>query len=270
MRNRSGARGRPRAPVPVAKSGFDSKRFAPRRIARSPRPTVGYGVHRVFKVAASFLAEPGLPRAITAAVHPACRKNHREMGGDARAKSWVWAFHLPSGRSPPRLRASARLRGPSLGPCAQAVKQSANTTLLTFDAGFPDTFQSVGPAGRPTELPLLGLSKDRPSVVLPPPKSTPGTPARGLPSGRAGQSPSMFRPRGFPPPRRLAPSMTRACLATRSRPWGSPRFSTSPASRLAKPAPPRNAFPALRSLPSVRSRHLSGLPSRERERRPAI
>jgi hypothetical protein len=49
---------------------------------------------------------------------------------------------------------------------------------MTFDAVFPDTFRSVGPIGCPTGLPLLGLSKDRPSVVLPAPESTPGCPLR--------------------------------------------------------------------------------------------
>jgi hypothetical protein len=62
---------------------------------------------------------------------------------------------------------------------ARMRKANTNTTLLTFDAVFPDTFQSVGPAGCPTELPLLGLSKDRPSVVLTASKSTPGRPQRG-------------------------------------------------------------------------------------------
>jgi len=57
-------------------------------------------------------------------------------------------------------------------------KADTNTTLLTFDAVFPDTFRSVGPAGCPTGLPLWGLSKDRPSVVLTTPKSTPGDPLR--------------------------------------------------------------------------------------------
>lgn len=57
-------------------------------------------------------------------------------------------------------------------------KADTNTTLLTFDAVFPDTFQSVGPAGCPTGLPLMGLSKDRPSVVLATPESTPGRPSR--------------------------------------------------------------------------------------------
>jgi hypothetical protein len=256
MRNRSGARGRPRAPVPVAKSGFDSKRFAPRRIARSPS-TDG----RVW-------GSPGLQgrSLVPCGTRPPSRHHRHSPSGmphepprdGGRCPSEVVGMGFPPALRtlPPRLRASARLRGPSLGPCAHAVKQSANTTLLTFDAVFPDTFQSVGPAGCPTELPLLGLSKDRPSVVLPPPKSTPGSPTRRLPSERAGQGPSMFRPRGFPPPRRLAPSTACACIATRSRPWGSSRFSTDPASHLAMPAPPRNAFPALRSLPSVRSCNL--------------
>jgi hypothetical protein len=256
MRNRSGARGRPRAPVPVAESGFDSKRFAPRRIARSPS-TDG----RVW-------GSPGLQGRglVPRGTRPPSRHHRHGPSGKpeepprdgGRCPSEVVGIGFPLAL---RTFTSALARlGSSSRTLARTVhasgKACANTTLLTFDAVFPDTFQSVGPAGCPTGLPLLGLSKDRPSVVLPPPKSTPGNPTRRLPSERAGQSPSMFRPRGFPPPRRLAPSTACACIATRSRPWGSPRFSTNPASRLAKPAPPRNAFPALRSLPSVRSRNL--------------
>jgi len=97
-----------------------------------------------------------------------------------------------------------------------------------------------------------GLSKDRPSVV----------PASGVhsrhtladvPSERACHGTLAFRPRGFSPPRRLAPPNTCACIATRSRPWGSPRFVARSAGCPARPAPPRDAFPALRSLPSARS-----------------
>jgi len=61
---------------------------------------------------------------------------------------------------------------------ARMRKACVCATLLTFDAVFPDTFRPVGPIGCPTGLPLLGLSKDRPSVVLPAPESTPGCPSR--------------------------------------------------------------------------------------------
>jgi len=38
-----------------------------------------------------------------------------------------------------------------------------------------------------------------------------------------------FRPRGFAPPRRLAPLGARGLVASRYRPWGSPRFRGPPA-----------------------------------------
>ena len=44
---------------------------------------------------------------------------------------------------------------------------------------------SVGPAGHPTGLPLLGLSKDRPSVVLATPESTPGSSLAGPSFGKS-------------------------------------------------------------------------------------
>jgi hypothetical protein len=72
------------------------------------------------------------------------------------------------------------------------------------------------------------LSWDCPKIA--PPSSCqhrsplPERPSRAAPSGRSCHGPSAFRPRGFPPPRRLAPPIPRACLATRSRPWGSSRF----------------------------------------------
>ena len=97
-----------------------------------------------------------------------------------------------------------------------------------------------------------GLSKDRPSVV---PAS--GVHSRNtladVPSERACHGPFVFRPRGFSPPRRLAPSKTCACIATRSRPWGSPRFDARSAGCPARLASPRDAFPALRSFPSAGS-----------------
>jgi hypothetical protein len=43
-----------------------------------------------------------------------------------------------------------------------------------------------------------------------------------------------FRPRGFAPPRRLAPLGARGLVASRCRPWGSPRFRS-----IACPAPPK-------------------------------
>jgi hypothetical protein len=62
------------------------------------------------------------------------------------------------------------------------------------------------------------------------------------PSGQGYQPLSVFRPRGFSPPRRLAPLRSCGLVASRSRSWGPPRF------RLSRNRLPRDAFPALRSL----------------------
>jgi hypothetical protein len=158
-------------------SGSDVSRFAPQGVSRSPWQTVGYGVHRVFKVAGLVPCGTWLPS-----------RHHRRCPPVAGRTAARW------GEMPERscgYGLSSRPPDVHLRACAQKLvfedprsdrarmrKASANTTLLTFGAVFPDTFQSVGPAGCPTELPLLGLSKDRPSVVLTTPKSTPGRPLR--------------------------------------------------------------------------------------------
>jgi len=185
------------------------------------------------------------------------------MGGLARAKSWVWAFQPPSGRSPPRLRAEARLRGPSLGPFANADAR-ADTTLLTFDAVFPDTCQSVGPAGCPAELPLLGLSKDRPSVVLPTPESTPSAPSRV----RLRDEPATAHPCSVPVVFHHLDGLLLRCRARVLQRAPDPGvhlvFGPTTASHPAATDPPRGAFPALRSFPSVRSCAFLPPPPRER------
>lgn len=70
-------------------------------------------------------------------------------------------------------------------------------------------------------------------------------------------SPIPFRPRGFAPPRRLAPLSRRGLVASRCRPWGSPRFP-SHAPRPPKPPGARGPFPATpptpRRTPLARSR----------------
>jgi len=75
---------------------------------------------------------------------------------------------------------------------------------------------------------------------------------RGLPH------PLAFRPRGFAPPRRLAPLRSRGLVSSRCRPWGSSRFHRS-RNRLPRHAiRPFEAFPP----PTARSMSPSRLPSR--------
>jgi hypothetical protein len=70
----------------------------------------------------------------------------------------------------------------------------------------------------------LGFSKERPSVVLDrrvhSRRSASPRSAFGSPLPRA----TSFRPRGFPPPRRLSPLRPRRDVALACRPWGSSRF----------------------------------------------
>jgi len=83
----------------------------------------------------------------------------------------------------------------------------------------------------------------------------------GPPSERAGQGSFMFRPRGFPPPRRVAPPMLRACVATRSDPGVHLVSEPFPQVALQNRHLSKVHFPALRSLPSVRSRNRSSFRS---------
>lgn len=169
------------------------------------------------------------------------------MGGRVRAKSWFVGFPPPSRRSPVRLRTRARLRGPSTGPLAdgQSIRPRDPPDLRCRLSRH--RVRSVQPVSR-----LDFLSWDCPKIA--PPSSwqlrspLPARPSRGLPSGGACHGTSAFRPRGFPPPRRFPPPKPGACIATRSRPWGSPRFPfasvQSPGRRLPVPGMPSLPFEA--------------------------
>jgi hypothetical protein len=202
---------------------------------------------------------------------PPCGSPRGEMGGHPGGSRGPSAFPLPSGRSPARSRAPARLRGPSTRVAGRMRERSSARPSWSSVPSCPTPTISVGPIGHPMGLPLLGLSKDHPSVVLTTPESTPGDDPRGSsPSGRSCHGPSMFRPRGFPPPRRFAPPMPRACVATRSRPWGSPRFRTGGPERVASSedpwVPPRGAalpfeaFPPSAASRATAAHHRNGLP----------
>jgi len=125
-----------------------------------------------------------------------------------------------------RFRSKLRLPGRSLLPSATLEHVAALRPSRTFDrsahryfrmdvrdppdlgADFPDAHQSLRP-GRQAGFPLLGLSKDRPSIVQAV-KSDSRRPrlrvsaALRLPSRWGCRSPSACRPRGFSPPRRFS------------------------------------------------------------------
>jgi len=87
---------------------------------------------------------------------------------------------------------------------------------------------------RRSRSPLLGFVSVSPSSTCSR-ASTPGPPL-GSPSVPRNQLGILFRPRGFAPPRRLSPHDSRGLVASRCRPWGSPRFGRLPL--LAEPQPP--------------------------------
>lgn len=156
---------------------------------------------------------------------PACAGNPRRPKGDTKKKCGSAAFAAcPPGlrrRGVPRIAAFEDL--PLRGRCS-CWRTTADPRDL--HAGFPDATLVLLPE-LALERTLMGLSKDRPSVVSITGESTPGRCA-GEPSppsfGEEQPALLVFRPRGFSPPRRLAPPWRRACLATRFRPWGSLRF----------------------------------------------
>jgi hypothetical protein len=188
MRNWSGVRGRPRAPVSTRKSGFDVTRFAPSSIAHSPPADGRVWGSSGLQGRSLIPRETWLPS-----------RHHRYSLLAGTAARWGEMPEQSSGYGlssrPPDVRCHARARPlvfeDPRSDRTRTRKASVNTTLLTFDAAFPDTFQSVDPVGCPTGLPLLGLSKDRPSVVLATPKSTPGGPSRV----RLRDEPATARPR---------------------------------------------------------------------------
>ena len=152
--------------------------------------------------------------------------------------------HRLSHRPPDIHRRAFTRSGSSSRTSARAARECVNTRLrdppdLRCRLARHLPSPSVQPVAR-----LDCLSWGCPKIA--PPSSwrhrspLPEAPLRDPPSGRACHSSSVFRPRGFPPPRRFAPPMPCACIATRSRPWGSSRFQTAcpqVASPTARPSP---------------------------------
>jgi hypothetical protein len=177
--------------------------------------------------------------------------NRREMGGEIRAKSWVSASLPPSGRSLSRSHATARLRGPSLGPCtnAKSTREHDPPDLRCLPARhLPVRRSQRFPVGT-ASLGFVQRSPLRRSYSRSP---LPGNP-RGPPFGKYLPRYLLVPSPWFSTTSTVSSSENLRVFATRSRPWGSPRFRARSASRPARLAPPRDAFPALRSFPSARS-----------------
>jgi hypothetical protein len=194
-----------------------------------------------------------VPRAIAAARLPPKGVTGREMGGRTRAKSWDIGF-------PTALRTftdSLSRFDSSSRTSARAARECVNTRLRDPPDLRCRLARHLPSPSVQTVTRLDCLSWDCPKIA--PPSSwrhrspLPEAPLRAPPSGRACHSSSMFRPRGFPPPRRFPPPMPGAYVATRSRPWGSPRFQTA-CRRVASPAarPSPGCLPCP-SKPSPRS-----------------
>lgn len=206
---------------------------------------------------------------------------HARMQGETEEMSrLVGLRHRPSWASRARRAgATTTLQGPSLR--ARDVVQTCAVAPLDLRV-LPDATRSCDLFSRPIDSALAGgrrpnwrrsfLSWDCPKITPPPfrhrevhSRARARSKPRSLPSGRACQRSSSFRPRAFPAPRRLAPSWRCARVAARCRPWGSPRFRDGAPDRALTRAEHLRAsprcVPALRSHPRAQRRAtLSGDP----------
>lgn len=157
---------------------------------------------------------PPPPRVAATAARSAA--NDLEMGsptvgkapGNAAARCFATALH--DLHCVPLSRRTWGLRGPSSG--AESTTQAVNSlSLLTFGAVFPDAVRLLPPGVGTPDCLSWGcrrspLRRARPRSPLP------DAPLRVHPSGRRLPTPTMFRPRGFSPPRRFSPRAgLRAC-----------------------------------------------------------
>jgi len=135
-------------------------------------------------------------------------------------------------------RARPALEGPSIGP-RPTTCIIERATLLTFVPSCPARSSPCDPAVGTAGF----LSWGCPKIALPSTRAEESTPGRSRALRRGLPHPPAFRPRGFAPPRRLAPLRPCGLVSSRCRSWGSPRFRRS-RNRLSRSAnPPFEAFP---------------------------
>jgi len=158
-------------------------------------------------------------------------------------------------RSPPR-PSTLLAPGPSRSfrPGCIVTRKCECATLLTLTPTFPSRPDPCGPA--------WSSRTSSPGVVQRSPlhRSESGSPSprprvSALPFGEGQPVLLAFRPRGFAPPRRLAPPRPCRFVSPCSRSWGSPCFPSS------RNEVPHSAIPALRSLPSADSYEAGTCPS---------
>jgi hypothetical protein len=167
-------------------------------------------------------------------------------GGRTLVDSAALCFAAPLLDLRPRSQSCVRRdpRGP-YDQGANRLKNKRSLDPLDLDAGSPVTSRSIR-FGLPTELPLMGFSKDRPSIVPSRGVRRPGLAFPLRPSEvscRPPRVPSTWfctTPTDSPP--RPCRSVSPCC-----RSWGSPCFFPS------RNGPPHSAISALRSLPPADS-----------------
>jgi hypothetical protein len=152
------------------------------------------------------------PRIVANHVHSKARSRSRAAYGFAPSAPPFGG--LPRGEFPGRFRGfwlAAPLldlrwvehrdpRGPYDRGAPHAKACARNPPDL--DADFPVASRSMR-SDLLVELPLLGLSKDRPSIVPNSKSPTPGSGVSTSPFGEGQPVPPACRPRGFAPPRRI-------------------------------------------------------------------
>jgi hypothetical protein len=132
--------------------------------------------------------------------------------------------------SPPRSStAQSKLRSSGssrpLQPGRESLEKQTSLDPLDLDAGSPVTSRSIR-FGLPTELPLMGFSKDRPSIVPSRGVRRPGLAFPLRPSEVSCRPPRVPSP-WFRTTPTDSPPQPRRFVSPCCRSWGSPRFSSS-------------------------------------------
>jgi len=184
-------------------------------------------------------------------------------GGRTLVDSAALCFAAPLLDLRPRSRSCVR-RDPR-GPYDQGAKRLKNKRSLDpldLDAGSPVTSRSIR-FGLPTELPLLGFSKDRPSIVLSRGVRRPSFAFPLRPSEVSCRPPRVpstwFCTTSTDSPPRPCRSVSPCC-----RSWGSPRFSSSRNEDPRGVFLPFEVFPPLTAFAPARVQRVSPLPTTSR------
>ncbi len=181
-------------------------------------------------------------------VHASLRAPRKASAGEGLPIDVVVRLAFATALHGLRASAFAGRAGPR-GTVDRAARSSVKTNVRA-----PRDLGAVSPDGCPVRAARHRCRASSPGVVQRSPlhRHQSGSPLpAGCPAFGARQPASpVFRPRGFSPPRRLAPPRSRGLVASRCRSWGSSRFRPS------RNELPRDAVPALRSLAPLRQLRL--------------